>query len=263
MISPDIKLPDGYTCTSWLVLGIDPSMSRTGYAFMTVENTDSAEPRTKATWLNVGSVKGDSADPEWQRAKMYAQHMKTHLYEDIPGRGLLIAMEYPTPTNTFLVQLNRIIHLEFFKNPEFIHYRPIRFLMLNASTVRSVYGLKQRGARNKVENIARAYDFIDQKEYPGLDTDSCDGVLMAMFGRYTASVLMGNPEEVPSNFLNALCSGVQEIKRKGRPSQYTVTKGLLHRSEYFYGYQQANHQIFHKDAKTPPKQRLVAETYGI
>jgi len=252
----------------WLVLGIDPSMSRTGYAFCDVELGINCF-RSKATWRSIGSVKGDSATPEWMRAKMYAEHMRTEILrlqrvtsQYNPGMyGLLVCMEFPTPTNTFLVQLNRIIHLVFFQNPDLIACTPIRFLVLNASTMRSVMGLKQRGAKNKGENILRAYDFVDKDDYPGLDSDSCDGVLMGMFGRYAASIMMGCAEEVPANFMNALCSAKEEIKRKGRPTQYTVTKGLMHRPEYWYTYESGTQTIAYKDAHIPTGKKLCPEQY--
>jgi len=258
----DLLIPAPLEATSWLILGIDPSMSRTGYAAMVVEN-DPVAGKTKASWEAIGSVKGNAADPEWVRAKMYAEHMRGLLYQDFPGRGLIISMEFPTPDNTFLVQLNRIIHLEFFRDPSVIHYKPIRVLTINASTMRSVHGLKMRGAKNKVENMARAYDYVGKEEYPGLDSDSCDGVLMAMIGRHAASVCMGVHDEVPDNFLNTLCSGKQEIKRKGRPTQFTVTKGLMHRPGYWYGYEPRSYEVSIKDATIPLGKRLASASYLI
>ena len=84
----------------WLVLGIDPSMSRTGYAFCDVEPGIGGCMQTKASWRSIGSVKGDSATPEWMRAKMYAMHMRDQigLHQHLtscynPGMyGLIICM---------------------------------------------------------------------------------------------------------------------------------------------------------------------------
>jgi hypothetical protein len=275
----ETKLPDTYPrIQKWLVVGIDPSMSRTGYATMIVEK-DPTGPITAASWKKVGSVKAkETSAPLWIRALLMAMYIKKQIKETLRefnlatgsgpegerhDMGLLISMEFPTPQNDFLVALNRMIHSVFFTS--FLtkldgisvdrKFGMTRLLTTNASTLRSVMGLKQRGAKNKGENILRAYDFVDRNVYPGLDTDACDAVLLTMMGRYTASIIMERPEEVPANFFFTLCNAKQEIKGKG-VRQRTVTKGILHRGEYWYNYASADYTLTVKDAKIPIGKRL-------
>ena len=233
---------------------------------------------TKATWLKVGSIKPESsADPIWIRGKMMALHLR-HLLEsaadDIINKtfasmneaiwdydpkdpydpnaanlGLIISMEYPTPMNDFLVALNRIIHLVFFETDLWKKFATVRVLTTNAATLRSLMNLTKKGAKNKAENIDRAYEYIDKAAYPKLDTDACDAVLMTMMARYVSSVLLGHPEEVPERFLIALCNASQEMKGKGRNSKI-ITKGLLHRREYWYLYQRKEYTLVVADASS-------------
>ena len=75
-------------------------------------------------------------------------------------------------------------------------------LLVNASTLRNMMHLTQRGVKNKKENIARAYDFLKKDEFPEVDSDACDAVLLAMVGRYVCSIFTGFPNEVPGVFLD-------------------------------------------------------------
>ena len=167
--------------------------------------------------------------------------------------GLIISMEYPTPRNDYLVALNRIIHLVFFEDGFLAErFREVRVMTTNASTLRSLMRLTKKGSQNKGENILRAYEFIDKAEFPELDSDACDAVLLAMMARYTSAVLLGAPGEVPDNFLNSLCSATQEVKGAGK-NAHTVTKGLLHRTEYWYKYERKPYVVCVKDASNPKK----------
>src|ERR1700739_904787 len=256
----------------WLILGLDPSMSRTGYALMRVRTVDGG---TQANWVAAGSVKPEtSADPIWIRAKLMALHLRELVEKTVhqilnetlsdslqaiddgdwdkyescnPAVGLIISMEYPTPMNDFLVALNRIIHLVFFENEMWKKFATVRVLTTNAATLRSLMNLTKTGAKNKGENILRAYDFIDKTAYPKLDTDACDAVLLSMMARHTASILLGHPENVPEKFLNSLCNSTQEMKGKGRNAKI-ITKGLLHRREYFYSYTRKTYTLVVNDA---------------
>lgn len=262
----------------WVVFGLDPSLSRTGYALMSVRENDEGTA-SKAKWLEVGSLSPDSSsDPVWVRSKMIARGLRDrlafHLYPDeAQETGLLISMEYPTPRNDFLVALNRIIHLEFFRNPGVPelydssdssilanNFAAIRILTPNASTLRSLMGLKMRGTRNKAENIDKAYEFLDRAAYPNLDTDSCDGVLMAMLGRWTTSYLLGFPEEPPRPFAFSLTNAAQEVKGKGR-NAHVITKGMLHRPEYFYAYEPRLYSLKHNNARE--KSRILKRTQQV
>jgi hypothetical protein len=224
-----------------------------------------------AKWILAGSVKACSIEngmhPRntiWLRAKLMALYLRSLLEAlvasyspDILKRtGLIISMEFPTPMNDYLVALNRIIHLVFFENGTAnnspVQFGQVRIMYTNAATLRSLMGLTSRGAKNKAENIIRAYDFIGRTDYPELDTDSCDAVLLSMMARHAASIIMGCVSEVPQNFLNSLCNATQEIKGKGR-NAHVVTKGLLHRIEYWYMYKRQGYDACVKDASNPKK----------
>ncbi|RZU41103.1 hypothetical protein BDD14_2599 [Edaphobacter modestus] len=115
-------------------------------------------------------------------------------------------------------------------------------MLTNASTLRSLMGLTKKGASNKVENVEKAYSYLDQGKYPNLDTDACDAVLMAMMARYSAAILLGHPEGVPQRFLIAMCNATEEVVGKGRNAR-TRIKGILHRREYWVRYERRNYDV--------------------
>jgi hypothetical protein len=80
-----------------------------------------------------------------------------------------------------------------------------------------------------------------------MDTDACDAVLLSMMARHTCSVLLGYPDEIPERFKVSLCNASQEMKGKGRNSRI-ITKGLLHRPEYFYSYKRDTYTLVVNDA---------------
>jgi len=237
----------------WLIVGLDPSLSRTGYALMSV--TQSVLDAPINHWLEVGSLKPENAsDPVWVRSKAMAIVLQRFIHSTInrldrsEPTGLIISMEAPTPRNDFLTSISRIFHLvllddELPKN--FVH----TFVqMTNASTLRSLMGLTKTGAKNKVENVAKAYEFLKAGGYPNLDTDACDAVLMAMMARYSAALLMGNPALVPERFLQRLCDGRQETTGKGLHRR-TRAMGILHRPEYWCRYERQQYVVLLRDAK--------------
>lgn len=269
----------------WVILGLDPSMTRTGFAMLdvrpTLAYTPEEGPYTQAIWLAAGSIKPEKIEDSglhsrntlWIRGKAMALYLREMIKSIAPDPrdskgdfhvcdhpecckpevGLIISMEYPTPMNDYLVALNRIIHLIFFEDGELAEkFAEIRVLTTNASTLRSLMRLTKKGSQNKGENILRAYEFIDKARFPELDSDACDAVLLAMMGRHTASVMLGNTSEIPDNFLNSLCNATQEVKGSGR-NQHTVTKGLLHRIEYWYRYERKGYVVCVKDASNPKK----------
>jgi hypothetical protein len=231
----------------WLIFGLDPSLSRTGYALMEVNRDATAPP---ARWITVGSVKPESAaDPVWLRSKLLALSLRDILREHTPQdqyTGLIISAEAPTAQNDFLVTLNRVLHVILFEGDLADQYAFTGVLQTNASTLRSLMGLKMRGAKNKTENIAKAYSYLDQGTYPNLDTDACDAVLLSMMGRYTASLLLGFP--------TTLTNAAKEVKGKGRNAR-VITKGILHRSEYWYAYRRSEYAVVLRDARV--KTRLL------
>jgi hypothetical protein len=260
--------PPSTNIDNWIILGLDPSVSRTGFALMGIFM---AEGELQTKWMSIGSARPDKIEDNrhtrttlWIRSKQIALYIREFLklFPVNKRTGLLISMEFPTPENDFLVGLNRIIHVTFFEDNVLADtFGEIRILTPNASTLRSLMGLKQRGASNKKENIEKAYTFVDQKIYPELDTDSCDAVLMAKIGHYTASILMGKAEAVPSNFLTRLCNATEEIKGKGRNQRVQIV-GILHRPEYWYSYERQSYGIGVKDA-TNPKKALTRKYFTI
>jgi hypothetical protein len=269
----------------WIVLGLDPSMTRTGFALLDVRpglaHTPEEGPFTQAIWLAAGSVKPEKIEDSglhhrntlWIRGKAMALYLREMLKTVAPNKrdsesdfhvcntpecckpevGLIISMEYPTPMNDYLVALNRIIHLIFFEDGVLAdQFAEIRVLTTNASTLRSLMRLTKKGNQNKGENILRAYEFIDKARFPELDSDACDAVLLAMMARHAASIMLGSVNEIPDNFLNSLCNATQEVKGSGR-NQHTVIKGLLHRTEYWYRYERKGYVVCVKDASNPRK----------
>jgi hypothetical protein len=174
--------------------------------------------------------------------------------------GLIISMEFPTPMDDYLVALNRIIHLVFFETDMWRKFATVRILMTNAATLRSLMGLYKKG-NNKGENIARAYDFIDKVGYPQLDSDACDAVLLSMVGRHVASILLGFPDTVPDNFKVSLCNAEKGTKGAGR-NMKVITKGILHRPEYWYEYRKKDFTLCIRDASST-KKGLIREQYFI
>jgi hypothetical protein len=256
---------------AWLVVGLDLSLSRTGYA---IAEVTAAGPLTGHQWLAVGSVKPDSAsDPIWVRGKAMSLFLKRIITqahhklifpenmdlgdEPLPkyGKvGLLLSLEFPTPMNDFLVALNRILHLVLIEQSEVNNFTSqfvaVRVLTTNASTLRSLMGLTMRGSKNKKENIVRAYEHIMRLVWPSLDTDSCDAVLLTEMGRYAAEIMLGHDYNVPERFKVALCNANKEVKGKGTRVRI-ITKGLLHRDEYWYPYERKEYTLLVKDAANP------------
>jgi hypothetical protein len=283
-----LDIPPKMEVDSWLVVGLDPSLSSTGYSIMKVTPGG-------AQWLAAGSVRPETAaDPIWVRSKMigvyiremvsraYDQHVVEMLADNAslqqgvvkpyePGEnaqavaykekmGLILSMEFPTPMDDYLVSLNRIMHLTIFETDMWQKFAHVRVLLTNASTLRSLMGLFKKG-NNKGENIARAYDFIDKVEYPQLDSDACDAVLLAMVARHVSSILLGQPDNVPENFKVSLCNAEKGTKGAGRNTKI-ITKGLLHRPEYWYDYQVREYALKIRDAASLKKQ-LIRETFNI
>lgn len=240
----------------WLIMGLDPSVTRTGYAFMLVENS---VERSAARWMEVGSLAPDDTnDPVWIRSKAVAlavrDKLKKLLTEQLSGAdlsrtGLIISFEAPTPQNDFLISISRILHLVLLEENGPAHsFARVNVQLTNAATLRRLMGLTQRGSSNKKENVAKAYTFLDQGSYPNLDTDACDAVLMGMMARYSAAILMGYPNTIPERFLIAPTDGTEEVKGKGNNTKIR-TKGILHRPEYWTLYERKHYAVVLRDAR--------------
>ncbi|VVB50760.1 Uncharacterised protein [uncultured archaeon] len=65
-----INVPPPMDIDEWIVIGIDPSLSRTGFAISHIQPSGQL---TGHKWLTIGSVKPDSAkEPIWIRGKAMA-----------------------------------------------------------------------------------------------------------------------------------------------------------------------------------------------
>ncbi len=253
----------------WLVMGLDPSLSCTGYAFMHVylnswhEDPISIIPGTSgADWLQIGSCKPqETRNPVWLRAKLMALYLKEQMMKSSGtlnymwgNLGLMVVMEAPTPGEDFLNRVNAIFHEHLFSDGD-LSFKQIRILTVNASTLRSLMGLYTRG-NNKGENIKRSYEFLDREKYPNLDSDACDAVMLSMVARHACSIMLGTSDEVPPRFLQTLCENSPVERGKGRNARIT-TKGLLHttgqRPEYWYSYECKNYTLCVRDAAQPKK----------
>ena len=241
----------------WVVMGFDLSLSRSGWAVASVKVSEGV---TTSEFLGAGSVKPDDASlPVWLRGRMIGKGLLQatllpkvrELMND--GASVLLSFEAFTPRNDYLSSVRRLVDSVFLASDSPLIKSPLYFLSINASTLRSIMGLVQRGAGNKKENINKSLEFIDKRRFPEIDSDACDAVLLAMCGRYTVSVVSGFPEEVPTKALTSLCDGKQEVKGKGRNSRI-ITKGVLHRGEYWGKYtHQTSHTLCLKDACSPKK----------
>lgn len=257
----EIKLPEVLTdIHRWVVVGLDPSLSRTGFAFLHV---DAEQQR----WSDVGSCKPQSSDgPVWLRAKLQGVFLRQKL-EQLQAdthTGLLIVCEYATPTDDYLNRVQAVFQTLFSDGNIYPNFARVHQLSVNASTLRSLMGLKQKG-NNKGENQARAYQFIPKTDFPELDSDACDAVLLAMVGQYTAQLLLGKVESVPQTFVERLCS-IRPIARGAGRNVRITTEGLLHtkgqRPEYWNASSRDTYTLQHKDARLASK-RLQNITFQI
>jgi hypothetical protein len=254
----ELKLPSKLdTPTSWIVAGFDLSLSRSGWAVTYVQST---EKGTVSEFIGAGSVKPkDTSDPVWVRGRLIGRGLIETVFTPkvtsllTNGAGLIICFEAFTPRNDYLSSVRRLVDSVFFSSDSPLLSYPLHVLSINASTLRSIMGLVQRGAKNKKENIVKSFEFIDSSKYPEIDSDACDGVLLATVGRYVVSLLSGFPDEVPNKALVSLCDAKQEVKGKGRNSRI-VTKGVLHHPEYWAEVKpQTSYTICMKDASNPKK----------
>jgi len=254
-----IKIPPIHDIEEWVVVGIDPSLSRTGLCLL---NNLGDHWR----WSHIASLKPfDASYPTWVRAIMMAEYILASVNKldgcipDIlgdftPTKGLIITLEAPTPMNDHLNIVNKILHTIIVPGLN-IHFKEVYIQHVNAMTMRSCFGLKATG-NNKYENIQKAQEFAPAAIYPGIDSDSCDAILLSQFGRYTADFFLGKElSEIPDRIALALCDFTDVEKGKGR-NAYVVKKGILYNPAYWFKYEPTEYSISIKDARIPPKKRL-------
>lgn len=243
----DLPLPELSDARSWLIVGLDLSLSRTGYTFLHVTPGS-------AHVLAVGSIKPKNSEPkEWIRSFAIAQVIAQFLRNEViiklltSGTQVMLAVEAPTPRNDFLTTINRIVCTVLLGPGSPLTGHAVKNLYINASTLRSYMGLTQRGSANKKENRDRAWEYVPKDRYPGLDFDSCDAVLMAMVGRFAAQILMGERDLVPPQFQRMLLDDTQVIKGKEDRVRIKL-KGLLHDPAYWFEHNQDRYELMLRDA---------------
>lgn len=247
---------------NWLILSLDLSLSRTGYSVAYVSKTLDRE------WIDVGSIKPtESSAAIWLRSYLIGKYVvsllasdKVSKYLKKPKTGVIFCLEAPTPNNDYLVGLNRIVNVSLFNEAQNLLPEHKKFMCLvNASTLRSVMGLVKTG-NNKDENIAKAYTFLSETEWPGIDSDSCDAVLLAEFATNVASALNGGL--LTTKYNEVLCNYTDVKKGSGRNSK-TVKKGILHNPAYWYEQKKQEYQLAIKDARIPSGKRLAKVSYKV
>ena len=252
-----VKLPPKHEdISTWVIVGIDPSLSRTGLSALINDETG-------YRWHSVASLKPyDASYPTWVRAIMMANFISSEIrkmtFDGQTGAdasvGLIITLEAPTPNNDWLNIVNKILHVIIV--PNLTHFfKEVYIQHVNAMTMRSCLGLMATG-NNKFENIQTAKEYADAATYPGIDSDSCDAILLAQFGRYTSDFFLGKDlEEIPGRIAQALCDYSDVVKGKGR-NAYVVKKGIIYNPAYWFRYVPTEYSISIKDARIPPKKRL-------
>lgn len=223
--------------SSWTILGLDLSLTRTGFATLICEGG-------VASWGGIGSLtprdpKGCKKQESWVRATALGIAIRsraTQLLRERPSAPLIISIEFPDPKNSYLMGLNQVIQTILWTADDQgglggdhgILYR----LAINASTLRAT--LRLTGTTDKDSNLGLAYGYVPKDLYPALDSDSCDAVLLAMMGRYAVQVFRGEEDLVPIKPRCTLCS--LEVKQKFRTDKVTGEKvvsketprGILH-----------------------------------
>ena len=224
---------------NWIILGLDLSLSRTGYAVLHVGDG-------VARWVEVGSfAPRDSSDETWARALALGTLIRD-VVERLVGQGaggqtgIILSVEFPDPKNSYLMALNGIVQAAIWSSgPEgtLQERLPIYRFAINAMTLRSVLRLNKTVTGNKDVNIAQAYNYISETEFPNLDSDNCDAVLLAIMARHAVMVLGGREAEVPALPLQTLCTCEMKVKVTARTNKKTGAtsalrkekpKGLLH-----------------------------------
>jgi hypothetical protein len=253
----ELLIPKPKEQKAWVVLGLDLSMSRTGYAIYYVGEGD---PKI----LGIGSLKPkDTHLPNWTRCSLTAHalrdilalHVSPYLGEDV---GFLISAEAATPRNDYLSSIHGIVNAILLNADIGAWHGAMETLYINPSTLRKTVGLIERGANNKGENIKKAYEFIDREKWPNLDTDSCDAVIMGAMGIFAAHILMGRDEEVPLRYKTLLCDTTIEIKGSKKKPRLE-TKGLFHCPRYWVPYSSKEEIVVWNNAATaiPPKKKVA------
>lgn len=215
--------------SDWIVFGLDLSFTRTGYSALRVVDG-------VAAWGAIGSFEPrDAHVDQWARGSSMAVLLREWMQKTITQenpQGVILAMETPDPDNSYLMALNGIVQTILWSSSDFGTLQSMastyRFF-INASTLRSMLRLT---SSDKSDNMALAQNFLPEGGYPGLDSDSCDAVLLAMVGRYATMVLGGQEAQVPSVPLRVLCTEESRVKVRSngegkKPTRKETPRGLM------------------------------------
>ena len=248
-----IQVPGVRPIQNWVVVGIDPSLTRTGLALM--NNTYEADPE----WLAIKSLKPDKTKtPSWIRSMIMSDFIADSILGQVSGdgnQGLIIVLEAPTMGNDYLNTINKVIHAKVMPSV-FGQFENVCIMHVNAMTMRSCLGLTATG-NNKHENIRKSHEYANPVIYPGIDSDACDAVLLAQFGRCASDIFMGKEvSTLPERVTLALCDFTDVAKGKGRNAR-VEKKGIMHNPVYWFDYHLPTvYSVSIKDARIPPKKRL-------
>ena len=246
----EIQCPEPSPLRRWLVLGLDPSLSRTGVAMLHVNGDDT-------TWGFVGSLApADSTELMWKRSKAIGKGVLNLLNTEVDAltepTGLILAVEmaFPTGNGINLIALNRVLMSHILVPSMRKAFAEVRVLSVLPQTLRSLMGLP-RDSKDKKANIDRAYEILSATDHPHLDSDACDAVMMASMGRCAAYILAGQPEHLPTKILTALCSSKPQARSAaGRIKKSMGMAGLMHWEDYWTHYQPKELTLTVKSTKT-------------
>lgn len=219
---------DGTTeIQNWAILGLDLSLSNTGFASLYLQ--DGA-----AVWGHVGSLCTKTGPENWARSQAYGigigmvmESMWKTCAASGRAWGLCISLEWPDPNNSYLMGLNQVVQSVIwnYQVPFFSEFQGIQRMSVNASTLRSVVGIK--GGTDKEENHRIAQSFLPPGSYPNLDHDACDAVLLCQFARWGVDMLQGRRATVPVPAQIALAKVGEKMRVVGS-RRVPVPAGILY-----------------------------------
>ena len=199
------------------------------------------------TWQAVESYYPRGGDKStWARGLALAIQIRAtierHLHAH-PDWGHIVVFETPDPNNSYLMALNGIVQSVLWCSSDGVTLQEraaVWRMNINAMTLRATLRLNVKVQGDKAINMALAQTFLEEGQYPGLNEDSGDAVLLAMMGRHAAMALNGLEAQVPPAPLQLLCSAGVKVKKrkakvKGSDETAIILKekaaGLLHDPE--------------------------------
>lgn len=286
---PQDRLPG---VTRWVILGVDGSLSSTGFSTMLVGPDGQS-------WHGIGSVSPGTRDEHpWIRSKAMGLHVCSVLRskevvdfcQEAPT-GLLLSYEAPTVGADALqianMGLRMALRSDIIVMGQFSEHWE---LMTNAATMRTIMGLVEKGSQNKKENKAKAWTYVGEKEFPNMDNDSCDATIFTMLGLWTTRLFRDGIEgaEAPERFKRRFCDLTGDYKvvtrfvagdkagkvvpkgaKKGlradeitRERVATDLHGVLHRANYWFPYKESPREVKVRDSRIKTA-RLPTFTYTV